>query len=230
MLTLASCHGFNFFFPRIGLCMISLNIILQSCTQRMYSIMFTQLFGMCVFCRLVRSVFLGIVKSCPGGVFGACLVTTDKFLAITSCESNNSSNDNNMALFFFRAKFYGTCLASPSTKSAITSFENSNTNMARTGFCACFYRLPKPPRRTFGLMRIFPEKAERFRRGELEAYLQVRTCPGFRGEQPSSPPARVASYDCCCVRHLVSSLFSRNTVRKKFSFFLVTAFTFKLVW
>jgi len=33
-------------------------------------------------------------------------------------------------------------------------------------------RLPKPPTRTFGMLRIFPEKMERFRRDQLEAYMQ----------------------------------------------------------
>ena len=57
---------------------------------------------------------------------------------------------------------------------------NTNEEMKRIFFVFLrLCRLPKPPRRTFGLRRIFPEKAERFRRGELEAYLQVReTCPG----------------------------------------------------
>lgn len=34
------------------------------------------------------------------------------------------------------------------------------------------HRLPKPPSRTFGLLRFFPEKMEKFRRTQLEAYLQ----------------------------------------------------------
>ncbi|CAM9647895.1 unnamed protein product, partial [Ascophyllum nodosum] len=33
-------------------------------------------------------------------------------------------------------------------------------------------RLPKPPARTFGLMRIFPETMEKLRRDQLEAYIQ----------------------------------------------------------
>ncbi|CAN0043706.1 unnamed protein product, partial [Ectocarpus sp. 4 AP-2014] len=32
--------------------------------------------------------------------------------------------------------------------------------------------LPKPPMRTFGMLRLFPEKMERIRRGQLERYLQ----------------------------------------------------------
>ncbi|CAM9880168.1 unnamed protein product, partial [Hapterophycus canaliculatus] len=33
-------------------------------------------------------------------------------------------------------------------------------------------RLPEPPTRTFGMLNLFPEKMERFRRGQVEAYLQ----------------------------------------------------------
>ncbi|CAN0500142.1 unnamed protein product, partial [Ectocarpus sp. 12 AP-2014] len=33
-------------------------------------------------------------------------------------------------------------------------------------------RLPKPPTRTFGMLRLFPEKMERLRRDQLERYLQ----------------------------------------------------------
>lgn len=42
--------------------------------------------------------------------------------------------------------------------------------MTDTTFSCC--RLPKPPTRTFGMLRIFPEKMERFRRDQLEAYMQ----------------------------------------------------------
>ncbi|CAM9278948.1 unnamed protein product [Scytosiphon promiscuus] len=33
-------------------------------------------------------------------------------------------------------------------------------------------RLPEPPKRTFGMLKLFPEKMERFRRDQLETYLQ----------------------------------------------------------